>query len=95
MSGRGDKKLHVMSCYAPTRAASRSDKNKFLQVLDSFISSMSSRESYIILGDLNARVGSRERVKMISGQAREDLMGWELSMMLGKSFCPFLPGNHL
>ncbi len=54
-----DRKLHVMSCYAPTRAASRLDKDKFSMVLDNFIASVSSRESYVILGDFNARVGSR------------------------------------
>ena len=57
--GRG-RKLHVASCYAPTRAASREDKEAFFQVLDGFISSLPSRESYVILGDFNARVGSRE-----------------------------------
>ena len=60
LAGCGRKKLHVVSCYAPTRAASREDKEAFFQVLGNFISTVSSRESYIILGDFNARVGSRE-----------------------------------
>ncbi len=47
-----------MSCYAPTRAASRLDKDKF-SIVDNFIASVPSRESYVILGDFNARVGSR------------------------------------
>ena len=60
LAGCGRKKLHVVSCYAPTRAASREDKESFFQVLGNFISTVSSKESYIILGDFNARVGSRE-----------------------------------
>ena len=50
----------MVSCYAPTRAASREDKEAFLQVLDNFLSSVPSRESFVILGDFNARVGSRD-----------------------------------
>ena len=51
--------LHVLSCYAPTRAASREDKDKFLNQLDAFITSVPARDCYVILGDFNARVGSR------------------------------------
>ena len=52
----------MVSCYAPTRAASREDKEAFSQVLGNFISTVPSRkrESYIILGDFNARVGCRK-----------------------------------
>lgn len=53
-------KLHVMSCYAPTRAASREDKEAFFQLLENFITSVPSKESYVVIGDFNARVGSRE-----------------------------------
>ncbi len=46
-------------CALPERAASRLDKDKFSMVLDNFIALVPSRESYVILGDFNARVGSR------------------------------------
>ena len=48
MPGSRGRKLHVVSCYAPTTAASREDKEAFFQMLDSFISSVPSQESYVI-----------------------------------------------
>ena len=51
--------LHVLSCYAPTRAASREDKDKFLNRHDVFITSVPARDCYVILGDFNACIGSR------------------------------------
>ena len=47
--------LHVISCYAPTRAGERT----FFQQLDSVLSSVPKGESYILLGDFNAHVGCR------------------------------------
>ena len=70
-----DRKLHVMSCYASTRAASRLDKDKFSTVLDNFIASVPSRENYVILGDFNARVGSRVGGDDVWANEREGLMG--------------------
>ena len=51
-------KLHIMSCYAPTRAASRQDKEDFFQQLDTFLNYLSRGEQFIILDDFNACVGS-------------------------------------
>ena len=48
---------HAMLLLGP---ASREDKEAFLQVLDNFLSSVPSRESFVILGNFNARVGSRD-----------------------------------
>ena len=53
-------RIHVVSCYAPTRAASREDKDVFFQELNNIISGVPAGEMYIILGDFNAHVGSRE-----------------------------------
>ena len=53
-------RIHVVSCYAPTRAASREDKDAFFQELNNIISGVPAGETYIILGDFNACVGSRE-----------------------------------
>ena len=52
-------RLHVLSCYVPTRAASREDKDKFLNRHDVFITSVPARDCYVILGDFNARIVSR------------------------------------
>ena len=53
-------KLHVISCYTPTFGASRAEKNEFFDNLQQILDKIPSREQYVILGDFNARVGSRE-----------------------------------
>ena len=60
-SHAGKKKLHVVSCYAPTRAVSREEKDKFYDDLDGVLSSIPESDLYVLLGDFNARIGSRER----------------------------------
>ena len=58
--GRGSRgHLHVLSCYAPTFAASRKDKNSFFNSLQDALSSIPSDKCFVMLGDFNARVGSR------------------------------------
>ena len=57
-SGRSGR-LHVLSCYAPTFAASREEKNSFFDLLQDALSSIPAEECYVMLGDFNARVGSR------------------------------------
>ena len=56
-------RLHVMSCYAPIRAAKREVKDAFFQVLDHMLANVPSGKRYVVLGDFNARVGSREHVE--------------------------------
>ena len=51
--------LHVMSCYAPTYAAQREEKDEFFYVLQQALSAVPPNENYVLLGDFNARVGSR------------------------------------
>ena len=51
--------LHVLSCYAPTRAASRAAKDEFFRDLEHALASIPPEEPYILLGDFNAHVGSR------------------------------------
>ena len=61
--GKGrSSRLHVVSCYAPTRAASRELKDAFFQELGNVLSRVPQDERYVLMGDLNARVGSREHV---------------------------------
>ena len=55
-------KLHVVSCYAPTRSASRQVKDVFFQDLESILAAIPAGEKYVILGDFKAYVWSRECV---------------------------------
>ena len=59
--GNGSRdRLHILSCYAPTFAASRKDKNIFYTTLQDALSAIPSDECFVKLGDFNARVGSRD-----------------------------------
>ena len=53
-------RLHVVSCYAPTRAASRETKDTFFQEIENILSAVPQGEKYVLMGDFNACVGSRE-----------------------------------
>ena len=77
-------RINVVTCYAPTRAASREDRDTFFQELNNIISGVPAGETYIILGDFKARVGSRKSDDNEGGHT-----GSGQSMMLGKRFCPF------
>ena len=58
--GNGSRdRLHILSCYAPTFAASREDIQHFLCYLQDSLSAIPSDEGFVMLGDYNARVGSR------------------------------------
>ena len=52
-------RLHMLSCYAPTRAASRAKKDRFYEDLQQALDVMPSNESYVLLGDFNAHMESR------------------------------------
>ena len=86
---KDDHRLHVLSCYAPTRAASRAAKDEFLHDLELALSGVPPNEPYILLGDLNARVGSRDstddpwsRVRGPHGYGLANDAGEELLMFL-------------
>ena len=53
-------RLHVVSCYATRRAASRETKDTFFQEIENILSAVTRREKYVLMGDFNVRVGSRE-----------------------------------
>ena len=89
MPGSRRRKLHVVSYYAPTRAASTEDKEAFFQMLDSFISSVPSQESYVILGDFNALVESRESADGQWGAVRGP-HGYGVANDAGKELLSFL-----
>jgi len=54
--------IHILSCYAPTFSASRTDKNKFLDDLQRALDAVPPSKCYVIMGDFNAHVGSRTSV---------------------------------
>ena len=54
-----EEESYSCALYAPTRAASRDIKDEFFTDLEQPLVSIPSDEPYILLGDLNARVGSR------------------------------------
>ena len=51
--------LHVVSCYAPTWGSSRAVKDEFWDGLESLLAAVPPGDQWIILGDFNARIGSR------------------------------------
>ncbi len=52
-------RLHVMPCYGPKFAAGREEKDEFFDSLQQALSMIPSEKNYVMLGDFNARVGSR------------------------------------
>ena len=54
----GDQWLHVISCYAPTFARPRKEKENFYGELRDCLLSIPERDMYVVLGDFNACVGS-------------------------------------
>ena len=53
------RQVHVISCYAPTFKSSRSEKDTFYNQLQLALNDTPPYDSYMILGDFNAHVGSR------------------------------------
>ena len=49
----------MLSCYAPTFAATKEEKNEFFDSLQAALSSIPPDECFVMLGDFNACVGSR------------------------------------
>ena len=56
---RPSEPLHVLSCYSPMFAACRETKEAFYDDLQSVLDEILAEETYVILGDFNARVRSR------------------------------------
>ena len=64
--GGGSRKtshLHILSCYAPIFAASRAEKDNFFNYLQEAVDEIPPNETYVILGDFNTHVGSRDPAK--------------------------------
>ena len=58
LGGRRAKHLHILSCYAPAFCPSRDNKDQFFNNLQDALDAIPSSDPYVILGDLNANVGS-------------------------------------
>ena len=51
-------KLTIIQCYAPTEMAAQETKEEFYSQLQEAISTVSSHDVLIVMGDLNAKIGS-------------------------------------
>ena len=89
----GKKKLHVVSCYAPTRTASREEKNNVFGDLDDMLCLIPEEDMYVILGDFNARVGSREEVSEDWSRVRGP-HGYGTANDAGKEVLAFLAAHQ-
>ena len=84
----GIKHLHVLSCYAPTFRSRRGEKEEFFAVLQQALSAIPAQECFVVLGDFNARVGSRAeddewwRVRGPHGHGELNVAGRELLSFL-------------
>lgn len=54
-----NKSIVVVSCYAPTFRSSRTEKDKFFNELQNVLDGVGRHDKMVLLGDFNARVGSR------------------------------------
>ena len=64
--------LYVFSCYAPTYAASREEKDSFFATLQETISLLPQEDCFVLLGDFNY-----PDKMMMCGGMRGDRMGME------------------
>ena len=75
-------RIHVISCYIPTYAASRVIKEKFLDELQQALDAIPPSEIYIIMGDFNVRVGSRTSVNDLWASGSVASLGYRRPMRL-------------
>ena len=61
--------FHVISVYAPAFRATERDKDSFYAQLEVLVNSCKSGEELVIMGDFNARVGTRSR-DVVPGDAQ-------------------------
>ena len=54
--------IHVVVCYAPTFRSSRADKDVFFNDLQHVLCGVGRHDKFVLLGDFNARVGTRTGV---------------------------------
>ena len=67
----GKKEIHIVSCYAPTRAARREEKDKFCEELSSnVLTNIPDSDMSVLLGGFNARIGSRNAAQDQRGMGR-------------------------
>ena len=83
----------MVSCYAPTYAASREEKNKFYDDLQQVSDKIPREEPYILLGDFNARVGGRQSSGDLWAHVRGP-HGLGALNDAGKEFLSFLSVNE-
>ena len=87
----GRNNLHVMSCYAPTFAATREEKEAFFTTLQLALDEIPINDQYVMMGDFNARIGFRKREDSCSVRGPH---GIGVANDAGKEFLSFLGINE-
>ena len=94
MCGKRRTHLHIISCYAPTFVVSREEKNVFFDDLQQVLDEIPSDEPFVLLGDFNARVGTRQSTDDQSRSVRGPHGLSELNDA-GKELLSFLSMNEV
>ena len=85
--------IHVVVCYAPTFGSPRSAKDVFLAQLQATLQSIPATDKFVILGDFNARVGSRDQQEDLWDGVRGP-HGFGVCNDAGKELLSFLSMNN-
>ena len=93
-SNRHTSCIHILSCYAPTYASSRVEKDNFFDHLQEALDEIPPKEPYVILGDFNARVGARNHVEEDQWQGSRGPHGLGEANDAGKELLSFLSLNE-
>ena len=86
--------VHILSCYAPTFGASRAAKDSFFDHLQEALGEIPPSEPYVVLGDFNARVGSRSPTEGEQGEKSRGPHGFGELNDAGKELLYFLSLNE-
>ena len=95
-SNKKTSRVHILSCYAPTFAASRAEKDSFFDDLQQALDEIPPNELYVMLGHFNARVGSSSSRAMEEDQWDKNRgpHGFGEVNDAGKEFLHFLSLNE-
>ena len=82
------RKVTIIQCYAPTNAANSEGKEEFYNQLQATIDRMPKRDSKIVMGDVNAKVGADNTAKELT-MRKHGVGGQNENGELFIDFCAF------